>query len=190
MSRTARVSLEFAGREYDFALRIKELEELQELCDAGPPVILQRLGGVSEAGAFSLGQSWRIADVRETIRLGLIGGGLHVHKARSLVARYVDDRPDWFENAKIAFGILVAALMGAEDEPDVGESEGEAAKSDSPNSQTESGGSPTSTAPAAPSDKTSARTASGTSSASSKAGTAPKATSRKPKPRRTSASSA
>lgn len=189
MSRSGKVAIAFAGGHHDFALRIQELEELQELCDAGPPVIMQRLGGMTGDGTFALSQSWRIADVRETIRLGLIGGGMHVHKARALVTRYVDERPDWFENAKVAFGILVAALMGVEDEPDVGELVGEAVKTVSPTSPTESGDSQTSTAPAAPSARTSGGKASGTSSVSSKAGTGRKATSRNPKPRPTSASS-
>jgi len=191
MSRSGKTSLEFGDRTHDFALRLAELEELQEACDAGPPVVLNRLGGIGQNGSFALGPSWTTKDVRETIRLGLIGGGMHVHKARALVTRYVDDRPDWFLNAKVAFAILAAALMGVEDEPDVGEPEGEAATdANSPRSQMESGDLPTSTAPPAPSAKTSKVAASGTSSASSRAGTARKAKPPKTKPRRTSASKA
>lgn len=189
MSRSGKIRLEFAGRKQDFALGLEELEELQEASDAGPPVILNRLGGVGQGGAFAMGPSWRVADVRETIRLGLIGGGMHVHKAAGLVARYVDARPDWFLNAKLAFAILAAALMGVEDEPDVGEQAGEAeTPAENLTSPMESGASPISTEPPAPSAKTSDVTASGSSSASSKAGTGRKGTSRKRKRPATTAS--
>ena len=54
-------------------------------------------------------------DLRETIRLGLIGGGMDPLDALVLVKRYVDDRP-LMENVLPAWRILSAALMGPEDD--------------------------------------------------------------------------
>ncbi len=47
-------------------LGLGELLELQEKCDAGPAQIVARLEG----------GTWRVQDLRETLRLGLIGGGM------------------------------------------------------------------------------------------------------------------
>lgn len=118
MSRSARIDLTWADGagehedgKYRFRLPITQLEELQEKCDAGPPTIFQRLCSAS----------WMVRDVRETIRLGLIGGGMSPAKALGLVQRYVDDRP-LGENAPTAQAILLAAIIGVEDEP-VGKTE-------------------------------------------------------------------
>ncbi|WP_131194068.1 gene transfer agent family protein [Lichenihabitans psoromatis] len=86
---------------YRFALPIKQLEELDDKCAAGPLTVLKRL----------LDGSWRVVDVRETIRLGLIGGGLDAVAALKLVRLYVDGLP--LERAvPIAALILVTALRG------------------------------------------------------------------------------
>lgn len=106
MTRTAKISFDWADATYTFRLGIKELLELQEKCDAGPAFILGRLND----------GSWRINDIYETIRLGLKGGGLEPVKALGLMDRYVKDRP-WLENIIPAQAILSAALVGVEDEP-------------------------------------------------------------------------
>lgn len=107
-NRNGAVTFDFADGTYSFRFAIGELEELQEKTGAGPFVLLRRL----------FDGSWRVADVRETIRLGLIGGGLEPVKALGLVRRYVDDRPDWIANAAFAQGVLGSALAGApEEEP-------------------------------------------------------------------------
>lgn len=105
MSRLSQVSLKWADGDYTFRLRIKHLIELQEKCDAGPSYILARL----QQGA------WHVEDVREPIRLGLIGGGLEPVKALKLVERYVDDQP-LMQNAMIAEVIVSAAIVGVEEE--------------------------------------------------------------------------
>lgn len=102
MSRSGQVSFEWADGEHTFALKIGQLIELQEKCDAGPPLILARLSG----------SAWRVSDVRETIRLGLIGGGMSPTDALKLTVRYVDERP-LAESAMPANVILAAALYGA-----------------------------------------------------------------------------
>ncbi len=104
MSRNASITFEWADGEYTFRLPIAQVEELQEKTGCGPYFLFNRIAE---------GQ-WRIADLRETIRLGLIGGGLEPIKARTLVLRYVDDRP-YAESIKPAQAILGAALIGAPD---------------------------------------------------------------------------
>lgn len=129
MSRSADVTLAWADGEYKFRLAIGQLRELQEKCDAGPQTILTRLA----AG------SWRVDDIRETIRLGLIGGGLKPSEALTLVQRYVDDRP-LGESVQTAQAIVLVAVFGAPDEPTPGKAA--AAKAEA----TESSPSPPSTA--------------------------------------------
>jgi len=111
MSRDASVSLDFADGTYTFRLAWGELEELQEKCDAGPYVVLERLHN----------RSWRIKDISETIRLGLVGGGLEPTKALTLIRRYVTDRPP-LENLTLSQAVLSAGLVGAPEEK-VGEQE-------------------------------------------------------------------
>ena len=84
-------------------------------------------------------------DISETIRLGLVGGGLEPVKATKLVRRYVEDRPP-LESLMVARGILAVALMGAPDEP-VGEPSAADQESPSTTSREESSGSPPSTEP-------------------------------------------
>lgn len=106
MSRDASVTLTWADGEHRFRLAIGQLRELQEKCDAGPAEVLARLSS----------GKWRLDDVRETLRLGLIGGGLSPGDAHRLTVRYVDERP-WLENVQPAQAVLMAALVGAPEEP-------------------------------------------------------------------------
>ena len=107
--RDARIEFDWADGTYSFRLAWGQLSELQEKCDAGPYVVLNRLHN----------GSWRIEDITNIIRLGLIGGGLQPSSALKLVRAYVEDRPP-MENLIPAQVILSAALMGAPEE-NVGE---------------------------------------------------------------------
>lgn len=127
MSRDASISLDWVDGQHTFTLKWGDLVKLQEACDAGPYVVYQRL---------MLG-TWRMHDIRETIRLGLIGGGMEPAKALSMVQGYVEARPP-LESIALAQGILGTALQGAPDEKP-GEAEGEATGSGSTTSPTESG---------------------------------------------------
>ncbi len=105
MSRNASITLEWAdGEEHVFRLPLGQLRELQEKTDCGPLFLFNRI----------IAGQWRIDGLRETIRLGLIGGGMEPAKAHTLVKRYVDDRP-FTESIKPAQAILGAALIGAPD---------------------------------------------------------------------------
>jgi hypothetical protein len=115
MSSNASITLAWADGEYLFRLPIGQLRELQEKCDAGPMVIYRRLSN----------GEWKVDDVRETLRLGLIGGGMKPVEALLLVKRYVDDRP-WAENVLPATAVILAAVLGAPDDK-VGKTEAETA---------------------------------------------------------------
>lgn len=105
-SRDATVGpLDWADGSHSFRLAWGELRQLQEACDAGPFVVLTRLG----QGA------WRVEDISQTIRLGLIGAGTPPADALKLVRDYVESRPP-MENLMLARGILMAALHGPPEE--------------------------------------------------------------------------
>ncbi len=105
MSRSARCTGVFGDGKHDFLLTIGALEELQEKCDAGPEEIWNRV----------LTGSWRVADIREPIRLGLIGAGMEPIKALVLVERYA--REGMLSGLKpLVASIIGAALVGAPDE--------------------------------------------------------------------------
>jgi len=106
MSRDASIELDFGDDKYQFRLAWGELVKVQEACNAGPYVVLQRL----------YSQTWEMNDIREVIRWGLIGGGMQPNQALKLVRDYVESRPP-LESVLQAQAILSAGLMGAPDEP-------------------------------------------------------------------------
>lgn len=106
MSRDARIDLDWADGTYAFRLAWGQLAELQEACNAGPYVVLGRVHD----------GSWRIEDISNVLRLGLIGGGMKPDDARKKVRTYVEDRPP-LENLPYARAVLSAGLMGVADEP-------------------------------------------------------------------------
>jgi Phage tail tube protein, GTA-gp10 len=107
MSTSGGTTLLWADGEYHFRLRIKELRELQDKCDAGPAEIMMRLAT----------HRWRVDDILQAIRLGLIGGGMSPTEALVLVSRYVEQRP-LAENVVIATEIIAAAVSGDPREPE------------------------------------------------------------------------
>lgn len=114
MSRTAKILLPFDEPRV-FRLGIGELEELQERTDAGPEELYARLGT----------GRWRVADIQQTLRLGLIGAGETVGRAAILIERNAGPGQliEWKEHAR---SILLAAIAGIEDEPVVDDVDGEA----------------------------------------------------------------
>lgn len=123
MSRSARFTGVFGDGKHDFLLDIGRLEELQEKCDAGPEAIWRRV----------VAGEWKVQDLRETIRLGLIGAGMDATKALILVERYANTG-DLAGLKPLVQGIIGAALIGAPDEdaPPEGESEAGETTTDSP----------------------------------------------------------
>jgi hypothetical protein len=105
MSRDASITIPFADGDHTFRLAWGELSKLQEACDAGPFVIWSDL----------MNGSWRMEQISNVIRLGLIGCGKEPAEALKLVRAYVEDRPP-METLALAQGVLGAALQGAPDE--------------------------------------------------------------------------
>lgn len=97
------------GGEDDFCIaRVVDVFALEEKCGAGLGEILNRL----ELGL------WKLNDIRETIRLGLMGGGKSPEEAMRLVKLHVDQNPNGFApSVMIAHAIIEAALIGVKDDP-------------------------------------------------------------------------
>lgn len=132
MSRSAEVrNVPIGGGRYTLCLRMGQLDELQEICKAGPDVVLNRL---------RYGQ-WFTYDLVHTIRLALQGGGMPETQATPLVERYVKEGylQDYLP---VAAAVLFAAISGDEDDP-VGEP---LAAQDQPMSE-DSGSGPVTTEP-------------------------------------------
>lgn len=137
MTRSGAVTLEWADGTHVFALKWGQIIELQEKLDAGPFFVLSRL----------MDGGWRAEDISETIRLGLIGGGMEPIKALNMVRNYVHERP-LIENVGLAQAVLASAVMGApEDKP--GKS-GAGKKTNANRSRAGKSGSPMSSEPAPP----------------------------------------
>lgn len=98
-------SLIWPGGEHAFALRMGEWRALQEKCDAGPEEVFNRI---------RLGR-WRLDDLVETIRLGLVGGGMPAEDARKLVLQLFDLHPP-IEFKMTAHAILGLFLIGPGDD--------------------------------------------------------------------------
>ena len=105
MSRDASITFVWGEDDRTFRLGWGELEKLQEACDCGPYVLLNRL----HSG------SWRIEDIREVIRWGLIGGGMKTGDAAVQIKRYVEGMPP-AENLEAAQRIMRVGTFGASDE--------------------------------------------------------------------------
>lgn len=142
MSRDASITLDFAGEERVFRLSIGRWRVVQEKCDAGPSELLRRY----------LTDSWRVDDLREVLRQGLIGGGgpnADVGKIDALLRREFDDLP-LLPFVPVCQAIVMASLVGAPDEDeiakDAGPGEGDAGAGEPPASPAASSTSATSTA--------------------------------------------
>jgi hypothetical protein len=100
-----------------FRFGLGEFQGLQQALDSGPNRVLLRL----------VTSDWRIDDVIETIRFGLIGGGEKPERARGLAVNALDD---WspYRLALLAARVLENFLMQDPHDP-AGEA-GQAAKAD------------------------------------------------------------
>lgn len=108
MSRDGSCEVPFNGQRTMFKLAWRELMKIQEACDAGPYVVLDRL----------VSGRWRLQDISEVIKWGLIGAGMPQGDALRLVETEVEGRPP-LENLVIAQTVLGAGVFGAPEE-DVG----------------------------------------------------------------------
>lgn len=122
----AEITLDFGDGEYRFRLPLKEIAELQTKCDAGIGLIYSRLmrGRYMDGGDVVLNPLeaiFKVQDITETIRLGLIGGASGLvngepvkvtpEKALALCRQYVEGRP-LLDIWKIAAAIMNVCLIG------------------------------------------------------------------------------
>lgn len=107
MSAVGTVRIVWGNGEDDFCIsRSGSIFALEDKCNAGLGEIRMRL----QAG------TWRLNDVRETIRLALIGAGMDAEKAMTAVKLHVDGEP-LAKSVLIAHAIVAAALVGVPDDP-------------------------------------------------------------------------
>jgi hypothetical protein len=108
MSRDASIELEFGGESRLFRTNISAWEKIQDKCDAGPEELLRR---------YVTG-TWRVHDVREVYRQGLVWATrppTDVVKVDRLLKAEFDDLPI-LQFVKGAQAITMAFLIGAPDE--------------------------------------------------------------------------
>jgi hypothetical protein len=107
MSRDGKTTLDWGDGTYTFRLGIGQLEEHDEKIAEGRPVGYPS-GPLAVLSRLWEG-TWKVEDVRQTIRLGLIGGGKTPAEALKLTRRYVDEEP-LLPNVGLAVLILSEAL--------------------------------------------------------------------------------
>ncbi|MCP2209444.1 gene transfer agent family protein [Bradyrhizobium diazoefficiens] len=91
----------FGDGEHSFKLTPALIGELETKCGSGVGMIANRL--------FS--RNFAQADVTETIRCALIGGGVSPKRAHELIVAYVEGRP-LIETYELAAKILERTLFG------------------------------------------------------------------------------
>jgi len=100
-SRHAAIEAEFGDGTYTFRLGLDEIEELERRRDLSLFALARRLSPQMRDA--------RLADISETLRCGLIGGGMAPVAAMALVRRHVDERPVE-ENRDVAYAVVLAGL--------------------------------------------------------------------------------
>jgi hypothetical protein len=107
MSANGTITIIWDHGEDDFCLaKAGSILALEEKCKAGVAVIFSRL----------VNGAWGLNDIRETIRLGLIGGGMKPDAAMAAVRNHVDTMPLGL-SAIVATSILQAVIIGVPDDP-------------------------------------------------------------------------
>ena len=109
------VTLAFGDRDYPFRVAFGQWRELQESVnkprlEIGEPTV----GPMGLLRALLNGDAWP-HDVREVIRIGLIGGGMKADRALVLVKRYVEGAA-YFSAVPTARTVLQTAMFGPPDD--------------------------------------------------------------------------
>lgn len=117
MSVDGTCTVEWAGEERTFRLAIGEMRQLFELVNRprlaiGAPVI----GPMSLLTSLQRGDAWP-SEVREIIRLGLVGAGMKNDRALVLIKELVEPPGHLLSASVVAAAIMMSALTGSEDEP-------------------------------------------------------------------------
>lgn len=117
MSADGSIELTWADAERRFRIAIGEFRSLQESVNARRIAIeAQPIGPSALLHALRTNNAWP-DDVRDVLKAGLVGGGETYQAAQRLLARHFDNKP-LLEHMKVAFLVLLAALVGVpDDEP-------------------------------------------------------------------------
>lgn len=106
MSRSGGVDITWGDGEHKFRLAIGQLRDLEEKTKVGPFELFEKLRT----------NRWRVDDLAHVIRVGLVGGGMPTPQAVDLVTRHIDEWP-LVESALVAQAVMLAALVGSQDDP-------------------------------------------------------------------------
>lgn len=111
-SRFGLVTLDWADGTHDFRLGLAEIEEIEAKFDRSLFVIAGALGA----------RTAKVSEIREVVRVGLIGGGMKPVDALAKVRRYLDERAIE-ESRDVAYAIVLAGLMRVNTDAPQGEAE-------------------------------------------------------------------
>lgn len=111
MSADGKVTLVWGDGENEFRFAIGQFRELQERVNArrqaiGAPIV----GPMSLLNLLKTRDAWP-DDVRDILRIGLVGAGMSLQDAQRKLVLYFDNRP-LIENYRPAYTILAVGLVG------------------------------------------------------------------------------
>ena len=114
MSADGGVTLIWGDGENKFRFAIGQFRELQERINQrrvaiGAPLV----GPMTLLASLRANDAWP-DDVRDVLRIGLIGGGMPLKEAARKLSLYFDNKPP-FESMLTAYAALFAGLVGAPD---------------------------------------------------------------------------
>jgi hypothetical protein len=116
MSGDGSISLVWGDGENKFRFGIGQWRELQEKINARRLAIgLQPIGPMTLLTSLRANDAWP-DDLRDILRIGLVGGGLPIKEAHNKLVTYFDNTPPYAHNIA-AFAVLSAALIGVPDDP-------------------------------------------------------------------------
>lgn len=111
MSADGSTTLFWGDGDNNFRIAIGEFRELQERINARRSAVgLPAIGPTTLANAIRGNDAWP-DDVRDVLRVGLVGGGMAPSEVHRKLAQYFDRRPP-AESYLVAFTVLVSAFLG------------------------------------------------------------------------------
>lgn len=109
------VTLSWGDGEYRFRLAFGQWAELQEAVNRSRVALGAPMIGPAELlQAMIRGNAWP-AEVREVLRLGLIGGGMKSDRALVLIKRHVEGAA-WAHSLAVAGSVLARSMFGPPDD--------------------------------------------------------------------------
>lgn len=115
MSADGSITLFWGDAEYKFRITIGQFRDLQEAVN-GRRIALGAvpIGPATLLNTIKANDGWP-DDMRDVLRLGLIGAGMAPLEANRKMVRHFDSSP-LFEHGKAAFLVLLSALVGPPDD--------------------------------------------------------------------------